>query len=180
MIENPTEWKVLRFFSQNPTKEYYVKEISRKLNISSGSSSRVCKKLAESGILTKASKGNLLLYRMDNSNFRAKEMKRFIFLTELHKYIKYFKNEEYQLVALYGSYANGEYVEKSDIDILVITNVSDRKVRENLEILSKLGKEVSITVLPLSRWLELKNKGDPFYKEVVANHVVLHGEKLVI
>lgn len=179
MLENPTEWKVMRLFCKRPTKSFFVKEIARELKISPSSSSTICKKLAKEGVLLKKIMGNLVLYKLDNQSFLARGIKRLVFLFELQQYKSLFEDEEYQSVMLYGSYSNGEHIEKSDIDLLVITNVEEKKVRERLMPVKKLG-DVMTTVLPVSGWMEMKEKGDPFYKEVAANHTLLYGEKLAI
>lgn len=179
MLENPTDWKVLGLFCKHPTRSFFVNETARLLKISQGSSSRVCKRLFEAGVLAPKRAGNLLLYSLDGQSFIARAAKKFWFLEKLASYRKLLENEDYQLVALYGSYSSGEYVEKSDIDLLVMTNVEEPSVLAHLRPLKSLG-ELSITVFPLSSWLELKGKADPFYKEVVANHTLLYGGKLVI
>ncbi len=178
-MENTPYWKILRLFSKNSSKSFFVKEISRNLKISASASSIICKKLSENNVLIREKKGNLILYSLNN-NFLIRELKKYIFLSELYKYEKIFENPEYQSVVIYGSYANGEYIEKSDIDFLVITNVGEKKVRKNLTKLNELNKEISFLILPFSKWLELKKKNNPIYKEIVANNILLYGEKLVI
>ncbi|MFA5382889.1 MAG: nucleotidyltransferase domain-containing protein [Candidatus Micrarchaeia archaeon] len=175
-----TEWKIIELFAENSTKSYFVKEISRLLNISSGSSSKLCFKLSKENILIKKQRGNIIFYSLNQDLFYVKELKKLIFLSKLKNYKKILQNNEYQSVVLYGSYANGEYIEKSDIDLLIITNIDEKKVRKNLESLYKLNKEISILVFPFSKWLELKKKNEPIYKEIIANNILLYGEKLVI
>jgi predicted nucleotidyltransferase len=45
--------------------------------------------------------------------------------------IKYSLNEEIKGIYLYGSYARGDYDEKSDIDVLIITNTLNKLISEN-------------------------------------------------
>ena len=85
-------------------------------------------------------------------------------------------------VVLYGSYARGDYNEHSDIDIMVLTDLTDDEIIEyrgkiwdftydieldNNVILSPLIKNID----KFNSWLEVK----PFYMNVVSEGVVLHG-----
>jgi hypothetical protein len=178
-MEDTPYWKILNLFSKKPSKSFFVNEIARILNISTSASSITCKKLNKDEILLKNKKGNMVFYSLNN-NFLTREVKKYIFLSDLYSCKKILENPEYQTVAVYGSYANGEYIEKSDIDFLIITNINEKKTRENLKELNKLNKEISFLIMPFSKWLELKKKNEPIYKEIVANNILLYGEKLVI
>jgi len=46
------------------------------------------------------------------------------------------------------------------------------------ELEDKLNKEVNTTIFRLSEWRKLANMQDAFYKNVVANHVLLYGSGL--
>jgi len=85
-------------------------------------------------------------------------------------------------IILYGSYARGDYNEHSDIDIMVLTDLTDDEIIEyrgkiwdftydieldNNVILSPLIKNID----KFNSWLEVK----PFYMNVVSEGVVLHG-----
>ena len=82
-------------------------------------------------------------------------------------------------LALFGSYAEGSFDEKSDIDFLIVTGASKEmfiKAAKRLE--EELEKEVSLSVLKLSEWRAMAKKGDAFYKRVVENHILLYGSGL--
>jgi len=42
----------------------------------------------------------------------------------------------------------------------------------------ELEKEVSLSVLKLSEWRAMAQKGDAFYKRIVENHILLYGSGL--
>ncbi len=82
-------------------------------------------------------------------------------------------------LAFFGSYAEGSFDEKSDIDFLIVTSTRKEmfiKAAKRLE--EELEKEVSLSVLKLSEWRVMAKKGDAFYKRVVENHILLHGSGL--
>jgi predicted nucleotidyltransferase len=79
-------------------------------------------------------------------------------------------------LALFGSYAQGNFDEKSDIDFLIVTSARKElfiQVAKRLE--EELEKEVSLSVLKLSEWRTIAKKGDAFYKRIVENHILLYG-----
>jgi predicted nucleotidyltransferase len=52
-------------------------------------------------------------------------------------------------VFLYGSYANNQYHENSDIDIAVIVNKLDGNYLTNLSLLYKLRKQINLSIEPV-------------------------------
>jgi len=52
-------------------------------------------------------------------------------------------------VFLYGSYANNQYHENSDIDIAVIVNRLDGNYLTNLSLLYKLRKQINLSIEPV-------------------------------
>jgi len=53
LFDKYASWKVLRYFALHPSEEVYVKEIAKKLNLSSGTCSKALRELLESQILEK-------------------------------------------------------------------------------------------------------------------------------
>lgn len=181
LFEESIRWKIISFFFANYGHEQYVREIARRMGISPGSASRVCRELQKAGILKATKKGNAIFYSPDGTNLLVRRFKTDWFLERLLAHKRLWEDEEIQSVALYGSYASGEYDEKSDVDLLIITNIDEGKVRKMLGPLRrKLGVEVSLTILTLATWLGLGKKRDRFYTEVLSNHLLLFGSPLVV
>ncbi len=76
-----------------------------------------------------------------------------------------------ETIVLFGSFAKGEDIEESDIDILIITNRKEKKgFSDFLEICEKgLNRKINLHILP-----SLQNSSKEF-KNAVANGIVLHG-----
>lgn len=85
-----------------------------------------------------------------------------------------FRNPE--AIVLFGSYAKGEDIENSDIDILIITNIKDNPLNEEslLNWEKKLCRKINFHIM--------KNieKSSTEFKNSVANGMVLHGYIKVI
>lgn len=149
--------------------------------MSLGSVSAFCKTLWRDGLLKKSAKGNALFYSLNNESVFVKRLKSAWFLDKLMRFRREWENEEFVSVALYSSFASGEFVEKSDVDFLAIANMSPKTVSENFrKVKEGLKKEVSVTVMPLSEWIALSKKRDRFNLEVLSNHVLLGGSSIVV
>ena len=181
LFDETVKWKILTKFFEEPEKDCYVKELAKTLKISSGSASRICKQLEEEGIFQSEEKGNALFYSIKNREPAVRRLKSAWFLNKLMKFRDYWENEDTQSIVLYGSRASGDYISKSDVDILIISNADGKSIRSRFEKLRKaLNVEVTLTIFPLSAWRNLSEKRDRFYTEVLANHILLFGSSVVI
>ncbi len=104
-------------------------------------------------------------YRFYKMTFNIYRLKSYGFVDKL---IKTFYPEA---IVLFGSFAKGEDIENSDIDILIISHRKNNKELENLSIISekRLNREMNAIVLPS---LE---KSAAEFKNAAANGIVLHG-----
>ena len=87
-------------------------------------------------------------------------------------------------IVLYGSYARGDYNKNSDIDIMILTDLTDKEISEySMKIWEKCADieiDEEIVISPLIRnidnfeaWSDVK----PFYMNIINEGVVLAGEK---
>ena len=87
-------------------------------------------------------------------------------------------------IMLYGSYARGDYNKNSDIDIMILTDLTDKEISEYSnqiwEICADIEIDKGIVISPLIRnidnfeaWVDVK----PFYINIKNEGVVLVGEK---
>ncbi len=82
-------------------------------------------------------------------------------------------------LAVYGSYASGNFDEKSDIDLLLISFKSKSHFLNLIQNIEKyLSKEVNYEVFNLSKWQKIKKENEPFYQEIMRNHILLTGSEL--
>jgi len=172
-------WKVIKHFTLNPSTEVYVNELAKIIHLSTGSCSQILRDLSLFGILKKKDLGKANYYYLNN-NYLTNELKRFvgiyrIYENEIVKKIVSRYSEDIS-IALYGSYSKGDFTEKSDIDILVITQEKPKVDFKDLE--EKLEVEINVEKFTIGQWLKLKKEKDPFYSMVIKNHILLHGSEL--
>jgi len=172
-------WKVIKYFTLNPSTEVYVNELAKILNLSTGSCSQILRDLSLFGILEKKDLGKAHYYNINN-NYLTNELKRFVGIYQIYEneIVKKITNTYFEdvSIALYGSYSKGDFIEKSDIDILVITQEKPKVDFKDLE--EKLEVEINVEKFTIGQWLKLKKGKDPFYTLVMKNHILLYGSEL--
>lgn len=104
-------------------------------------------------------------YRFYKKIFNIYRLERY---TIIEKLKETFQSET---IVLFGSFAKGEDIEESDIDILVITNQKEKEsISDFLDICEKtLNRKINLHILP-----SLENSSKEF-RNAVANGIVLHG-----
>jgi predicted nucleotidyltransferase len=93
-------------------------------------------------------------------------------LNEFVKTLKERYKGRIKKIILFGSYARGDYTEESDIDILIIGDVSQREVSFlSAEILLKYGEVISAIVKSEEEFEKYRNFS--FYKNVLKEGIVI-------
>ncbi len=112
------------YFFLNPTSKIRVRQIEKTLNLPLPSVIRYCKELTKEGILTIVKTGNVIFYTADRSNEKFLLEKKLFNIRQIYQsgLIDYFRKElSNPVIVLFGSYAKGEDIETSDIDIYIET-----------------------------------------------------------
>ena len=126
MIEKSTTKKVLEAFFENPSREFHLRELSRVLKLSMPTIISATDKLAKEKMIIKE-KGKVITKitsNRDNIDFaRLKRLHNLeqIYNSSLITHISEAYNQP-KAIILFGSFSRGEDIEKSDIDIAIITN----------------------------------------------------------
>lgn len=126
MIEKSTIQKVLAVFFENPSREFHLRELSRMLKLSMPTIISSTDMLAKEKLITKE-KGKVITKVMANrDNIDFARLKRLhnlalIYNSSIIDYLSESYNQP-KAVILFGSFSRGEDIEKSDIDIAIITS----------------------------------------------------------
>ena len=143
-IKNIKE-KIKEYFFYKPTTKLRVRQIEREMKLPLPSIIRYCKELEKEGILKMTEISGIRLYSADRTSGRYLiEKKLFniklIFESGLIEYlIKEYSNP---VIVVFGSYAKGEDIEDSDIDLYIETS---KKQTFNLEKFEKvLNRKIQI------------------------------------
>jgi predicted nucleotidyltransferase len=131
------------------------------------------------GVLEREKTANSISYKLKETPFSL-ELKKTAFLAKITPFIAAFleENPTVSKLALYGSHAKGSYDEKSDIDLLAISQEKKLALKPLRELEAKTGKEAKIQVFTITEWKKLLEKKDLFALAVLRNNVLLSGEPL--
>ena len=176
-------WSVLEFFLLNPNKKIHINELARQIKISPRTAQTFCNEYHDDGILSKENIGNVHQYYLNENDSRSKALKRFIgpYLVSEEKYLRPFleKNKNILSVSIYGSFANGEYGDKSDLDIFVLTADETKPKTDDLSSIElKLGREVPVTTISLAKWRDMERKKDNFFLSIKRNSILVWGNPI--
>lgn len=159
--------------------EYYLRQIVRTLGIGVGPVQRELKQLTDSGIIKRRVHGRQVYYQANPSTPIFKELKSLITKTIgvadiLHSALLP-SAEQIKIAFIFGSIARGSEGKTSDIDIMVVGNISFEDVTSLLSSAEKqLGREINSVVYPTTEFQQ-KIRDDHHF---VSN--VLDGEKIFL
>ena len=170
MIQKCSLGRVFRIFVDEPLKIHYIKEISKKINLAPTSVKKHIGELKKQELIIKKQGERFFgfIANRDNDNFIFyKKIFNLINLKESGLLSHIIKNLYPQTIVLYGSYLQGEDVEKSDIDLLIISK--SKKILKTEKFEKTLQRKIHIII-------ESKlNKLPKELQSEIINGLVLYG-----
>lgn len=162
--------KILKEIFENPTYEFHVRELARNIRLNPNTIINITNELANDKIIIKKHKKNLVTISANTENIEFIRAKRIFNLSQLYNSSMVDFLIEYYLqpnaIIVFGSYSRGEDIERSDIDITVITNKKD------IPNLTKFEKMLKRKVHLLA--LSYENMSQEFYRNII-NGITLYG-----
>jgi len=117
--------KVLSLLTKFSDKEFYERQIARKIGIAYGSANRALNELYSTGAIKRRQEGKMYFYSVDLSNVTIIEFKKLINMMLIESLIEELKNISSRIV-LYGSCAQGTDISHSDLDLFIVSNDKER------------------------------------------------------
>ena len=158
--------ELLNMFFSNPDRAFYVREIEKITGEDYRNISRELRNLENIGLLKSRKEGNLKYFTL-NKKFLLFEELRSIFLKTrgvaavLKEALS--KSAGIDFAFIYGSVASGKDTAKSDIDVMVIGDIS---LEELLKLIAGtedvLGREVNPSLFDLKEIIKRMKEKDPF------------------
>jgi len=162
---------VLKLFLFNPEDSFYLREISSRADIPIRGVQREVKKLKEIGLLDESVSGNRVYYRANRKSPIFEDLKRIFFKTEgIVKALKESFSDKHKITFafIYGSYAKGEETTASDIDLMVLGDVSAREISKILSgVKENLQREINFVVIGMREFIKRINEDDNFLNQVM-------------
>ena len=171
-------WVVLEYFLGR-NKKIHVNGLAKDLKISSSTAQAYLSEYEKEGILEREKTANIIIYKLKETPFTL-ELKKLFTISKILPFAEQFQKENQYMntLALYGSHAKGTYDEKSDFDLLAISQQKKISLSALKKLEEKTGKEVRIQVFTRTEWKNLLKKNDNFAFAVLKNNILLAGEPL--
>lgn len=169
--------KILSHFFFHPGESFHVRRLAAELDASAGSVARELTHLQEAGILASEAVGNQKHYRLREDNPILDDLRNLFLKTsgasaELEAALE--DMEGVELAFIYGSYASGEAHAASDIDLMVIGDVSDRELAPAVaRVERRLKRSINYTVYSRREADKRLGKKGEFVHEVFAGPRIL-------
>jgi predicted nucleotidyltransferase len=171
--------KVLGWALSHPDERFFVRQLESLLGEDSTNLSRELARLSDSGILIRESEGRQRYYRANRRCPIFPDLQQLVLKTSgaadvLRAALKPLE-ARIRAAFVFGSVAKGEPRADSDIDLLVIGDVTLRELVSALgQAQRRLGREVNPTIYTPGEFAEKAAKGQPFVRNV------LSGPKLLV
>ncbi len=168
--------KLLRYFFEEPEREFHVRELAKLLKKSPTTISKYLNELKKEGILVSERRLNHLLFKANSKSFQFKDAKLFYNLKKIREsgILEYLDEQlnHPQAIILFGSFVKSENIKKSDIDLFIITSI--KKNLDLKEFEKKLGHEIQLFLHSNQEIKEMKQKKEPLLNSII-NGIVLNG-----
>jgi predicted nucleotidyltransferase len=169
--------KILELLLLNSTGEFHLREISRQTGVSAPYVKREIANLVALGLVLKRSQGNLVLFRLNGDSVIVEELRRIFLKTEsFGRFIRDGLGEVgvIRFALIYGSFARGEEGEKSDVDLLVVGDVNERRMLDVVEkVETHTGREVNYIAWTEDEFEVKVREGVPLLEEIANTPVIM-------
>lgn len=171
----PTVMQVLVFFLNDPSNQYYGREVSRKTGVSIGSANKILRLLTELSFLTQEKKANIIIYKLNVGNPAVKQFKILVNIFSLRGLIDKLTPVSRKVV-LFGSCSQGIDTKESDIDLLIITAEKDHVKKIISLFTGKIVRRVSPIIVDVNEFIALKREDKPLYENIERGIVLWEAE----
>ncbi len=162
---------LLALFFTNPSQEYFPRQLERMTGILVGNLQRELIRMEGAGLLSARRLGKLKLYKLNDKHPLYPELKGLVAKTVgLEDVIRSRLSGVDGIAAagLYGSFARGQERPGSDIDLLVIGDVDEKRLIHAVKDMEKqLQRELNYSLYSKEGWKTRKAKSDSFVLEVL-------------
>lgn len=170
--------KIILLFVYNQRKEFYLSEIARQAKTSAGTAQRELNKLLAQDFITFRKRGNLNIYRLNESYALIREIEAIVqktFGIEAELKTELGKIRGIQFAFLFGSFVEGKFDSDSDIDLFIIGTADDDDIfRAVKKVEDSAGHEINYHLADEAEFIE-KSKSRSFYREILARPLMLIG-----
>ncbi len=170
LFSSKTRVEILKLFLFNAGSNFYQRQISSLTNLPIRGVQREVENLFKIGFLEKSVQGNRVYYRVNRNNPIFEDLKSLFFrsvgIAEALK--ENLQDKKIEIAFIYGSYARGQESILSDIDLMVIGDISSKQLSGLLsKPKTELMREINYTVFSLNEFISKVLQKDHFINSVL-------------
>lgn len=166
LVKTP-EQRIFSLFAMNPDRAFYLREISKRLNISLGTTYGALVALEKARILTSRTVGKTKLLEVNAQDFPV-ALNVFRILNSvliLKPLVELLKGHASRAI-LYGSYARGTFTQESDLDLFIVSNEREA-VLGQINDFSRISEiDIRPVIMGSVEWMNLEKTDPEFFREV--------------
>lgn len=172
LFSSKTRVEILKLFLFNTNNSFYQRQISNITAQSIRGVQREVDKLNRMGLIERSTQGNRIYYKVNKKCPIVEDLKNIFFksvgIAEALK--ESLKEKGIKIAFIYGSYAKGEESLLSDIDLMVIGDISSKEISSILSKPKKeLMREINYVVFSLNEFINKAIQKDHFINSVLKN-----------
>ncbi|MEA3378800.1 MAG: nucleotidyltransferase domain-containing protein [Nanoarchaeota archaeon] len=169
--------QVLSLFTNDFSREYYIREVKKLLKISPRTAQLILEDLEDKGVIESKIRGKIRTYKIKLSEFT----RRYLIFVEQYKAISFLESnlmlkEIIEKITpnikgigvIFGSYVKGIQKKESDLDIFVAGDYNKEEIKK---VSRNLGIDISVKCYPIKTF-EKNINTDILLKEILKNHIV--------
>jgi len=173
-----TRAAVLGLLCQGSDKPLYVREIIRATGAGSGAVQRELELLGEMGLVVREQRGRQVFYRVDPEHPLYPDLKNLLLKTTgivpaIREALTPI-NEHILFAFLFGSIVQGRLTKSSDVDVMIIGEVSTQVVSDALlDVEKQLQREVNPSVFPSAEFRRQIRSGNHFLRSILEQDKIM-------
>ncbi len=130
----------------NPKEELYLSELARATGTEPIQASKELSNLKDLGLVKERKEEKMIFYKMNKDSPIYSDLKNIFLKTESlgNSLKKYLKDHKLQYAVIFGSFAKGEEKPESDVDLLLVGNIGEKKLIKTIHKAEKnLRREIN-------------------------------------
>jgi len=168
---------ILSHFFMHPGEGYYIRQLEKILNKPVSNIQKELAKLEKINLFSSSIEGNQKRYVI-KKDFPLYEELRNIFIktTGLSDIIRYelAAKNEIEFAFIYGSFASGDETSQSDLDLMIIGNISDISINRSIKkVEKKISRVINYSIYSRKEIEDRINDNDNFIKTILEGPIIL-------
>ena len=173
LFPNPAMLDILALLLLHPDRQFYQREIAERTQTTVLQVQRALKRIQDAGLVVKVRRGNRAYYNACREHPVYEDLKRMLLKTvglgdRLRAALKPLE-AQVRMAFIYGSVASGEEGAASDVDLMLVGELSSRQAAEILGPVGRdLGREFNPTIYPEEEFRTKARGGNQFVRDVIS------------